>query len=291
MSFPATLPDLNGRPPSILAPLRRPVEGTPRRTASVLVQDLLRQRADLPDGHPDRTTLRTRSIEAGLPLARRLAAACRGRGESMDDLNQVAALALVKAVDRYDPCRGVAFTSYAVPTIVGALKRHFRDSTWRIRVPRGIKDLAVSLAPASARLAQELGRSPTLRELATSVDATEADVAVALHSWLAHHPDSLDALSAVNGEERSPLVESVGEIDVNFDKVTDLHDLRCLLTDLTVRQQRILAMRYFDGMTQAQIAVQIGVSQMHVSRLLVGILAQLRAGMLAEQPDSTTAGR
>lgn len=252
---------------------------------------MLRQRAGLPVGHPDRVTLRTRSIEAGLPLARRLAAARRGRGEPMDDLNQVAALALVRAVDGYDPSRQVAFTSYAVPTISGALKRHFRDSTWRVRVPRSIKDLAMSLAPASARLTQELGRSPTLRELAADVDATEADVAVALNSWLAHHPDSLDALSSMGGEDRPPLIDSVGEVDVNFDKVTDLLDLGRLLAALTVRQQRILALRFFHNMSQAQIAARVGVSQMQVSRLLVRTLAQLRAGMLAEQSGGSTAGQ
>jgi RNA polymerase sigma-B factor len=266
-------------------------DGAPTRwQASVRVQDMLRQRADLPDGHPDRTMLRTRSIEAGLPLARRLAAAFRGRGEPLDDLNQVAALALVKAVDGYDPARQVPFSSYAVPTIVGALKQHLRDSTWRVRVPRGIKDLAMSLAPASARLTQELRRSPTLRELADSVDATEAGVVVALNAWLAHHPESLDARSTIGGEERPPLIDGVGEIDTNFDKATDLHDLRHPLSELTVRQRRILAMRFFDNMTQVQIAARIGVSQMHVSRLLVRTLAQLRAGMLPGQSGNSTAG-
>jgi RNA polymerase sigma-B factor len=276
---------------SALASVGFPAAAAPtRRAVGAQVQELLRQRADLPEGHPDRTTLRTRSIEAGLPLARRLAAARRGRGEPLDDLNQVAALALIQAVDGYDPSRQAAFTSYAVPTIVGALKRHFRDSTWRVRVPRSIKDLAVSLAPASASLTQELGRSPTLRELAASVDATEAAVAVALNSWLAHHPDSLDALSTVGGEQQRRLIDGVGDIDANFDRVTDLHALRGLLAALTVRQQRILAMRFFDHMTQAQIAARIGVSQMHVSRLLARTLANLRAGMLAEQSGNSTAG-
>jgi RNA polymerase sigma-B factor len=260
-----------------------------RRAVCAQVQDMLSQRADLPDGHPDRATLRTRSIVAGLPLARRLAAAWRGRGEPLDDLHRVAALALMKAVDGYNPSRQVAFVSYAVPTIVGALKRHFRDSTWRVRVPPGIKSLAVSIAPTSARLTQELGRPPTLQELADSVDATEEDVVVALNSWLAHHPDSLDALSTVGGGERLSPIDRVGEVDANVDKVNDLHDLGRLLAALTVRQQRILAMRFFDNMSQAQIATQIGVSQMHVSRLLVLTLARLRAGMPSEPSGSSTA--
>ena len=248
------------------------------------VDDLLRHRAHLPEGHPDRSPLRTRCIEAGLPLARRLAATYLGRGEALEDLEQVAALALVRAVDGYDHSRHVAFACYAVPTIVGALKRHFRDSTWRIRVPRGTKELAVRLASASARLTQQLRRSPTLRELAADLGATEGQVAVALNAWLAHHPASLDALSGTDGEELRLIdaIGAIGAIDTRFDLVIDLHALRSLLSALTVRQHRILAMRYFEELTQAEIANRIGVSQMHVSRLLVQTLAQLRAGMLAE---------
>lgn len=248
------------------------------------VDDLLRHRARLPEGHPDRYPLRAGCIEAGLPLARRLAAAYLGRGEALEDLEQVAALALVKAVDGYDHSRHVAFARYAVPTIVGALKRHFRDSTWRIRVPRGTKELAVRLASASARLTQQLRRPPTLRELAADLETTEGQVAVALNAWLAHHPASLDALSAAGGEELRLVgaVGAVGAVDTRFDLVTDLCALQSLLSALTVRQHRILAMRYFEELTQAEIANRIGVSQMHVSRLLVQTLAQLRAGMLAE---------
>ena len=247
------------------------------------VQDLLRQRAELPAGHPDRSALRARSIEAGLPLARSLAARYRGRGEPLDDLYQVAALALVKAVDGYDPTRLAAFTSYAVPTIIGALKRHFRDATWRVRVPRRFQELAISLAPTSARLAQQLGRSPTRRELAAYLDAPESDVALALNAWQADHPDSLDAVSARSGEERRPLVETIGAIDARFDAINDRRALRPLLAGLPGRERRILAMRFFGDMTQAEIAAQIGVSQMQVSRLLVRILTQLRAGMLTER--------
>jgi RNA polymerase sigma-B factor len=252
------------------------------------VQDLLRWRADLPTGHPDRATLRERSIEAGLPLARCLAARYRGRGEPPDDLNQVAALALVKAVDGYDPDRQAAFSSYAVPTIVGALKRHLRDTTWRVRVPRRIQELAITVASTSARLAQQLGRSPTLRELAAHLDAAEEDVAIAVNAWQAQHPDSLDALSASGEEERRPLVDTIGAIDARFDAVTDRHTLQPLLAALPVRQRRILAMRYFGDMTQAEIAARVGVSQMQISRLLVRTLTQLRTGLLAEPlPRST----
>jgi RNA polymerase sigma-B factor len=254
----------------------------------VMVQDLLRRRADLPAGHPDRAALRMRGIEAGLPLARCLAVRYTGRGEPLDDLYQVAALALVRAVDGYDPAHQAAFTTYAVPTIVGALKRHFRDTTWRVRVPRRVQELAITLAPTCARLAQQLGRSPTLRDLAAHLHATEDDLAAAVNAWQAHHPDSLDAPSATGSQERLALIDTIGVVDGRFDAVTDRHVLQPLLAALPAHQRRILAMRYFADMTQAEIAIQVGVSQMQISRLLVRTLTQLRTGMLAEQPAPST---
>jgi RNA polymerase sigma-B factor len=249
-------------------------------------QTLLRQRAQLPIGHPRRAALRERAIEAGLPLARHLAARYRGRGEPLDDLYQVAALALIKAVDGYDPTRRVAFTSYAVPTITGALKRHFRDATWRLRVPRRIQNLAITLGPASANLTQQLGRSPTSTELAANLGAAEHDIAVAQTAWQAYQPQSLDAPSATDGQ--TALIETIGAVDPHFDAVTDRYTLQPLLGRLPVRERRILAMRFCHDMNQAEIAAQIGVSQMHISRLLLRTLAALRAGMLAEQPPQST---
>jgi RNA polymerase sigma-B factor len=253
-----------------------------RPAGGVTVQDLLRQRADLPAGHPGRAVLRQRAIEAGLPLARRLATRYKGRGEPLDDLYQVAALALVKAVDGYDPARPSAFTSYAVATIAGALKRHFRDTTWRVRVPRGVQELAIALVPASAGLTQQLGRSPTLPELATHLHAAEEEVAVAVNAWRAYQPDSLDALSATGRDGRPPLIDTIGAVDARFDAFTDRHTLQALLAALPMRQRRILVMRYVGEMTQAEIATQVGLSQMHVSRLLQRVLTQLRTGMLAD---------
>jgi RNA polymerase sigma-B factor len=259
-----------------------------RAACGVTVEDLICQRAELPAGHPDRAVLRARSIEAGLPLARCLAAKYQGRGEPLDDLYQVAALALVKAVDGYDPGRQTAFTSYAVPTIVGALKRHFRDTTWRIRMPRRIQELAITLVPVSAGLTQQLGRSPTLRELAAQLDAAEEDVAIAVNAWHAHQPESLDAPWATGEDERRPLVDTIGAVDERFEAVTDRHVLQQLLAALPARQQRILAMRFYAEMTQAEIAVQVGVSQMQISRLLVLTLTQLRIAMVAAPPPRST---
>jgi RNA polymerase sigma-B factor len=250
---------------------------------AVRVEELLRRRAALPAGHPERATLRTRGIEAGLPLARSLAGRYRGRGESMEDLCQVAALALVNAVDGYDPGRLVAFSSYAVPTITGALKRYFRDTTWRVRVPRRVQELAISLGPANAELVQQLGRAPTRSELAAYLGAVEADVAVAVSSWQFRHPESLDWLSVTGGQERRPFLDTLGVVDVRFEAVVDRQTLQPLLAALPVRERRIVAMRFFDDLTQAEIAVQFGLSQMHISRLLVRVLTQLRAGILDEE--------
>jgi RNA polymerase sigma-B factor len=257
------------------APAGYPVGG-------VRVEELLQRRARLPVGDPRRAELRACAIEAALPMARRLAARYRGRGEPLDDLRQVAALALVKAVDGYEPGREAAFSSYARPTILGALRRHFRDTTWRVRVTRGIQELAITLAPATADLAQQLGRWPTLPELAGRLDAAEADVATAIDAWQAHHPDSLDAPATTSEGRQRPVVETIGAVDARFDTVTDLHSLRPLLAALPVRQRRILALRYLGDMTQAEIAVEVGVSQMQVSRLLARVLSELRAAMLAE---------
>jgi RNA polymerase sigma-B factor len=263
-----------------------------RSAGTATVEELLRQRAALPPQHLGRAALRTRSIEAGLPLARSLAARYRGRGEPLDDLCQVAALALVKAVDGYDTTRQVAFTSYAVPTIVGALKRYFRDSTWRVRVPRRVKDLAIHLGPANAELTQQLGRSPTLTEFAARLGASDDDVAVAVNVWHAYHPDSLDAVSLRGGVLQAPLADAVGALDVGFEAVTDWRSLQPLLVALPVRERRILAMRFFGDLTQADIAVQVGMSQMHISRLLIRVLAQLRASLLdEEQPPRPTLER
>lgn len=182
----------------------------------------------------------------------------------------------------------MAFTSYAVPTIVGALKRHFRDTTCRVRVPRRIQELAVGLDATSARLAQQLGRSPSLAELAGHLDAAEDDVAIALNAWRFRHPESLDALVATGVEEPRRFIDAIDVVDARFDAVTDWHILRPLLAALPDRERRIVAMRYFGDLTQAEITIQVGLSQMHISRLLVRALTQLRTDLLAEPPSRVT---
>jgi RNA polymerase sigma-B factor len=270
-------------PTIALYPLPNPTTArdplTRRPAGRATAQELLGQRAGLPAGHPDRVTLRARSIEAALPMARALAARYRGRGEPTDDLNQVAALALIRAVDGYDPTRQIPFSSYAVPTILGALKRHFRDTSWRIRVPRNVQELAVTLGPASAGLAQQLGHSPSRQELAMHLDVSEQAVAVASIARHARHPGSLDADPTHNGYHSSPTAIAI--LEARYDRIDDRQALQPMLALLPVRDRRIVLMRFFDEMSQAQIAVQVGMSQMQISRILSRSLTTLRADALA----------
>jgi RNA polymerase sigma-B factor len=210
-----------------------------------------------------------------------VAARYRGRGEPLDDLYQVAALALVRAVDGYIPARQTTFVSYAAPTIAGALKRHFRDTTWWVRVPRRIQEMTLTLDPATADLTQRLGRTPTARELAAHLGTAEAEVRIALNARQAYRPDSLNTVPAVDGEIRGALIDGIGAVDARFDAVADRHILRSLLAALPARERQILVLRYFADMSQTEIAAQVGVSQMHVSRLLTRTLIRLRTSMLA----------
>jgi RNA polymerase sigma-B factor len=226
-------------------------------------------------------------------MARSLAARYRERGEPLDDLYQVAAVGLIKAVDGYDPARSVPFVAYAVPTITGALKRYFRDTTWRIRVPRPVQELALALGPGGAELAQRLGRSPTRAELALHLGVAGHDVAVASHAWSAHRLVSLDGFAANGDREQSALLDILGSVDARFEAVTDEHVWRQLVERLPVRERRILDMRFGQQLPQSEIAAQIGVSQMQISRLLLRSLTTLRTGMRptgAPRPPTIGAG-
>jgi len=251
------------------------------RPGGATADELLRRRDLLAAGDPGRAVLRRRTIEASLPLAHRLAARYRGRGEPLDDLCQVAALALVKAVDGYDPARAVAFVSYAVPTILGALKQYFRDSTWHVRIPRRHKDLAVTVGPTTSALTHELGRPPNLGELAARLGAAEDDVAIALGAQRLRRPEPLNAWSVTDGARRRPAGETIGGVDVRYDATIDWTVLRPLLAALPDRERRVVVMRYYADLTQVEIAARLGLSKMYVSRLLVRTLRRLRVQMCA----------
>jgi RNA polymerase sigma-B factor len=249
-----------------------------RAGPSVTTEDLLRVRGRLAAGHPDRNLLRARAIEDNVPLAKRLARRYAGRGERVDDLVQVAALALVKAVDGYDPDRTSPFLAYAVPTIVGALKRHFRDSAWGMRVPRSSQELLLDLQAATGHLTQLRGRPPTLAELA---DHLRVDIDVLQEAVNAAQVNRLPSLNApAAGDDSVELIDLVGAADPRYAGVDDQLALGPLVAVLPPCERRIITMRFYDEMTQARIGAEIGISQMQVSRLLRKALTQLRVGLL-----------
>lgn len=235
--------------------------------------------AELPDDDPRRAAARDELVTMHLPLAGFLARRFRDRGESLDDLTQVATIGLIKAVDRFDPQRGVEFSTFATPTMVGEIKRHFRDKGWAIRVPRRLQELRISIGRATAELSQSTGRSPTVAELAAHLGVSDEDILEGMESAQAYATLSLDAASADGLDEGSSLADTLGEDDPGLGEVETRETLHPLVATLPAREQRIIHMRFYENMTQAQIAEQIGVSQMHVSRLLAKSLAQLRSGL------------
>ena len=237
--------------------------------------------ADLPTGDPDRLRIRGELVELHLPLVEYLARRFRNRGEWLDDLTQVATIGLIKSIDRFDLARGVEFSTYATPTIVGEIKRHFRDKGWAVRVPRRLQELKLALTKAIGDLAQKEGRAPTVAEIAAHLQMTEEEVLEGLESANAYSTVSLDAPDS--GDDDAPAVaESLGMLDEALEGVEYRESLKPLLEQLPSREKRILLLRFFGNMTQSQIASELGISQMHVSRLLARTLAQLRDGLTAE---------
>jgi RNA polymerase sigma-B factor len=237
--------------------------------------------AALPAGDEERLRIRGELVELHLPLVEYLARRFRNRGEWLDDLTQVATIGLIKSIDRFDLERGVEFSTYATPTIVGEIKRHFRDKGWAVRVPRRLQELKLALTKAIGDLAQRLGRAPTVAELAAHLQMSEEDVLEGLESANAYSTVSLDAPDS--GDEDAPAVaESLGMVDDALEGVEYRESLKPLLERLPPREKRILLLRFFGNMTQSQIATELGISQMHVSRLLAKTLAQLRDGLTTE---------
>jgi RNA polymerase sigma-B factor len=236
--------------------------------------ELITAMAALPTAHPSRPVLRDKAIEAWMPLAHRLANRYAGRGEPTDDLQQVALLGLIKAVDRFDDDRGVDFVGFAIPTIVGELKRHFRDRTWSIRVPRRLQELRLSITAANSELAHRLNRAPTVADIAGYLGITEEEVLEGLEGARAYNATSLSTPTGADGD--STLGDTLGEQDPGF----ALSELRIALgpaiAGLDEREQRIISLRFYGNLTQTEIAEQIGISQMHVSRLLAKALTKLR---------------
>ena len=219
---------------------------------------------------------RTELVERTLPLARTLARRYANKGETLDDLEQVAALGLVKAMERFDLDREVRFTTFAVPTIAGEIKRHFRDRGWMVRVPREVQELSARLTIQRERLTRELGRSPTVPELARAAEAGIEQVLEALGAADAYRALSLDEPLG-DGLEA---LDSIGGPDAGFERVEQRHLLRSGLEHLPAREREILHLRFYEGLTQREIARRVGVSQMHVSRLIRRSIEALREQLL-----------
>jgi len=216
-----------------------------------------------------------------LPLARYCAHRYEARGER-EDLEQVASLALLKAIDRFDPDRGIAFTSFAMPTMMGELKRHFRDHGWMVKVPRPLQELRAAVTKAVEELAVSLGRTPTVDELARHCDVSAEQIVEVQTLATAHRPESLDR--PLGDEESHPVLKALGRDDPEYERVERARDLKALLSLLPEREREILRLRFTEDLRQNEIAERIGISQMHVSRLIRKSIATLQLAARSEAP-------
>jgi RNA polymerase sigma-B factor len=229
---------------------------------------------------------REQLIEQYMSLVRSLARRYAYRGEQLDDLVQIGAIGLIKAIDRFDLERGVELTTYATPNIIGEIKRHFRDRGWSVRVPRGLQELNIQLSRLLEELTVQLGRSPTIPELAKAAGVTDEEVLEALESGRAYSSLSLSAGASQDEEGALDPLESLGTEEPRYEISEGLADLAPGFRALDDRERRILHLRFFEGLTQSQIAQQVGISQMHVSRLIRRSLEKIRAEInLEEEPE------
>jgi RNA polymerase sigma-B factor len=246
----------------------------------------------LPEG-AEKDHLRQEIAAAWLPLAHRMASRYRDRGESLDDLRQVAALGLVKAVNRYDPGLGNAFESYAVPTIDGEIKRHFRDYMWSVHVPRRVQEVRGRVRAARQEIAQCAGGpAPTVAEVAARAHLTEREAAEGMEALESFSALSLDAESRASDDgRRHTLIDALGAPDPAIEMVVDREAVKPKLIRLPERERKILYLRFFCGMTQSMIAGELGISQMHVSRLISRSCSRIRDEILSDEDDHPFPGR
>jgi RNA polymerase sigma-B factor len=228
--------------------------------------------------------VREELVDRFMPLARRLASRYAGGAEPFDDLIQVASVGLVKAIDRFDPERGTAFSTFAVPTILGELKRHFRDRGWSVHVPRDVQERILKVERAVAELPSKLGHTPTVQEIGARIEATDEEVLEAMHAAQGHHAVSLDASSSLgDGDEPAPLRDRIGAEDLSFTTVEYGEAISGVLGEISERDRKVLHLRFVEDMTQSEIADQVGVSQMHVSRILRATIERLRQQIPEEE--------
>jgi RNA polymerase sigma-B factor len=244
-------------------------------------EELLKELGTIPEGDRRWEQIRSELVRIHTPLVRHVVRRYARRSEGKDDIEQAAMLGLVKAINRYDPAYGGRFLAFAVPTMTGEVKRHFRDHTWAMRMPRRLQELHLALRTARQDFVQEHGRPPTVPEISRILDVTEEETIEALGATDAYQPMSLDA-PVSEDQESLPLGEVIGEDDPQFESVVDRNTLRPLLEDLPARERAILMHRFYGNKTQAEIADLLGISQMHVSRLITKTLARLRVQLLQD---------
>ncbi|MEZ0362176.1 RNA polymerase sigma factor SigF [Mycobacterium sp. pUA109] len=241
------------------------------------VPEMFRQLASCPAESAEFRRQRDKIVERCLPLAEHIGRRFEGRGESREDLVQVARVGLVNAVIRFDVDAGSDFVSFAVPTIMGEVRRHFRDNSWSVKVPRRLKELHLRLGSATAELSQRLGRAPTASELAEEVELSRSEVVEGLVAGSSYNTLSIDSTSGGSGDEEvRAIADTLGSVDAGLERIENREALRPLLNALPERERTVLVLRFFESMTQTQIAERVGISQMHVSRLLAKSLARLR---------------
>ncbi|MFF8904787.1 RNA polymerase sigma factor SigF [Streptomyces olivaceoviridis] len=262
-----------------------PEVADPSRVAPKDARELSRlffeQLAVLEEGTPEYSYARNTLIEMNMSLVRYAAGRFRSRGpEEMEDIVQVGMIGLIKAIDRFELSREVEFTSFAIPYVVGEIKRFFRDTTWAVHVPRRLQEARVQLARATEELRSRLGRTPTVKELSELMSLSEDEVREARLASNGYNSSSLDATIGGSEDGESVLQDFIGVEDTALELVEDFHSLAPLIADLDERDRQIIHMRFVEELTQAQIGERLGVSQMHVSRLLSRCLARLREGLL-----------
>ncbi|MDT0200965.1 RNA polymerase sigma factor SigF [Nocardioides sp. AE5] len=257
-------------------------EGSPESPLSAVKQAsaaLFTKIADADLSEAARSMARDELVQLHLPLVEHCARRFRNRGEPFEDLVQVGTIGLIKAVDRFDTDRGVEFSTYATPTIIGEIKRYFRDKGWAIRVPRRLQELRMQISATTAELNQSLGRSPTPSELAEAIGCPVEEIIEGIESSNAYSTLSLDAGSESSEDGAMSMLDTMGIEDAGLEHVELRESLKPLLERLPPREKNILMLRFFKNMTQSQIAAEVGVSQMHVSRLLSKTLDHLREAL------------
>ncbi len=280
-TFPPATPEHSG-PGLAGLPEIPPYDEVGAVDARALSKTLFARLASLEEGTHDYAYVRNTLVELNLALVKFAASRFRTRSEPMEDIVQVGTIGLIKAIDRFELSRGVEFPTFAMPTIIGEIKRFFRDTSWSVRVPRRLQELRLDLAKAGDELAQKLDRAPTVGELAERLGLPEDEVLEGMAASNAYTASSLDA-QAEEDEPEGSLSDRIGYEDHGLEGIEYVESLKPLIAELPPRDRRILSLRFVANMTQSEIGEELGISQMHVSRLLSRTLARLRRGLLTEE--------